>query len=187
MAGFGKQETVIGAAGKVAVTAHDASDERGSSKKKWLLPLILLLLCLALAAGLIVALNTPRASGDTGTYVIPQGSMTSAEAQALLDEQTESSRITVSLAPTMRLTSDGSLRANFIVEEPNNGLSERLEIEQDGRVVYASGTVRPGYAIEWCQAPEAHAGPALATVYALDDAGADRGNPVSVEVQIVAG
>lgn len=145
-----------------------------------LLCLLLLILCASFA------LSATRAKGDTGTYVIPQGNMTSAEAQAMLDEQVEASRITVSVAPVMRLGADGSLRANFVVEEPNNGLSERIEIEQDGRVVYASGAVSPGYAIEWCQAPDAHTGPAIATVYALDDNGDDRGNPISVEVEIVS-
>ena len=146
-------------------------------------------LVIALVVLLLLSLGwcTQRSEGDTGSKIYPIGSMSSAEAQEMLDEQTESSRITVSLSPAMRLLSDGSLRVNFIVDEPNNGLSERLEIEQDGEIVYASGAVEPGYAIEWCQAPAAHTGSAIATVYALDGKGHDHGNPISVEVSIVNG
>jgi hypothetical protein len=96
----------------------------------------------------------------------------------------ERSRITVSLAPEMALKEDGSLRVNLVVPEGNNGLSERVEVEQDGKVVYQSGVVRPGNRLEWGNGAQgAHAGPATATVYAISD-DADFGNPVSVEVTI---
>lgn len=145
--------------------------------------LAIILLLLATSAALCWELVRPK--GDTGTYLIPRGEMTAQEAQAMLDGQVASSRITVSLSPSMRLREDGSLRVNFLVEEPNNGFSERVEVEQGGRIIYASGVVAPGYGIEWCQAPEAHVGPAVATVYALDESGNDRGNPVSIELEIV--
>lgn len=121
---------------------------------------------------------------DEGIRIIPRGSMSAAEAQQMLDEQVEASRITVSLSPQPELQ-DGRLRVNFAVIEPNNGISERLEIEQDGRVVYRTGTVAPGYVVEWGNAPDAHAGAAVATVYAVHESGADFGNPVSVEIEIV--
>ena len=156
------------------------------SKYRIIVVALLLLLLAALAVCISIAVNGSRATGDTGSYLVAQGSMTSAEAQEMLDEQTDASRITVSVAPFMRLKDDGSLRVNFIVEEPNNGFSERIEIEQDNQLVYSSGSVKPGFAIEWCQAPNAHVGPAVATVYALENEGGDYGNPVSVEVEIVA-
>ena len=182
MTGYGMQM------GPSRVGARDESGELIQRRSKQrILTAALALLCLALLVLCAsAALSATRAKGDTGTYIIPQGSMTSAEAQAMLDEQVEASRITVSIAPVMRLGNDGLLRVNFIVEKPNNGLSERLEIEQDGRVVYASGAVDPGFAIEWCQTAGAHIGPAIATVYALDGNGDDSGNPISVEVEIVA-
>ena len=105
----------------------------------------------------------------------------------MLDRQTDASRITVSIRPVEKLDADGTLHMNFAVVEPNNGLSERLEIEQDGRAIYRSGVVPPGNVIREGKAIGAHAGAATATVYAVDQTGADRGNPVSVEVEIVEG
>ena len=149
-------------------------------------------LWLAVLGGLLVtaagtclwfALSILPAQGDTGSYLIPKEQMSDEEAQEMLDDMAEKSRITVSLAPSMRLAEDGRLRVNFIVMEPNNGLSERLEVEQDGAVVYRSGVVEPGNMIEWCQSHGAHVGNATATVYAVSGE-SDTGNPVSVEVQI---
>ena len=122
--------------------------------------------------------------GETGSYLIPKGDMSDEEAQRMLDEMTEKSRITVSLAPEMRLRDNGDMRVNLVVPEGNNGLSERLEVEQDGRVVYRSGVVPPGNRLEWGSNSQAHEGDATATVYAVQDE-ADFGNPVSVEVTIV--
>ena len=169
--------------------SHRAQDEPRSKtgvRRRTLVAIIIVLLILLLLLLAQLLWNAaPQRQGDTGSYIIPQGEMSSDEAQALIDDQAEKSRITISLAPTMKLKEDGSLRVNFIVEEPNNGFSERLEVEQDGQIVYASGAVAPGYAIEWCQSSGAHAGPATATVFALDENGNDRGNPASVEVEIV--
>ena len=156
-------------------------------RRKRILPLVITLIMLVLAGvGGFMAwqhfFNQP--SGDTGSQIIPQGNMTDEEAQDLVNEMAEKSRITVSIAPNMALKDDGQLRVNFIVMEPNNGLSERLEVEQDGQVVYRSGIVQPGYSIEWGEAPSAKPGPATATVYAVSG-DADTGNPISVEVNIV--
>lgn len=90
----------------------------------------------------------------------------------------------MSMAPEMVLRDNGELRVNLVVPEGNNGLSERLEIEQDGKVVYRSGVVIPGNRLEWGKDSTAHEGAATATVYAVRDE-ADFGNPVSVEVEIV--
>lgn len=155
-------------------------------RKKRLAPIITAIIALlviaAIAAG---AWWYVQPKGDTGSYIIPQGTMTDEEAQALVDDQAEKSRITVSIRPTQELKPDGALHVNFVVVEGNNGFSERLEVAQDGNVVYKSGIVKPGNMIEWGASRDAHAGPATATVYAVDDAGNDSGNPVSVEVEIV--
>ena len=135
-----------------------------------------------IGVGFLVA---PVRGSDTGSVLIPQGGMTDEEAQALVDEQAKNGRITISIAPTPQIDADGNLRVNFIVPAPNQGLSERLEIMQGGNVVYESGAVDPGYMIEWASAPQVVAGPAVATVYAVSDAGADVGNPVSVEIEVV--
>ena len=145
------------------------------------------LIVMAGAAGLVAwRFVQPQSPGDTGSYLIPQGSMSDDEARAMLDRQADMSRITVSLRPKPELVGD-QLHVNFVVPEENNGFSERLEIEQDGAEVYRSGIVQPGHVVEWGDAPAARAGSATATVYAVNASGVDSGNPVSVEVEIVEG
>lgn len=158
---------------------------RLTCKRNWIAPVLAVLLVAAIgtSAGVFAWQTGNPPSGDIGSYVIPQGDMTDSEARALLDEMAEKSRIAVSVAPKMLLADDGTLRVNFVVAKPNNGFSERLEIEQDETVVYRSGIVEPGYKIEWGTAQNAHAGEAIATVYAVSN-GTETGNPVSVEVEI---
>lgn len=174
----------------VTVTHAGMSTTFEIQRKRSILPLLLLVLAIiGILIGVYLAFRPQEPKfpeGDTGSYLIPKGDMSDEDAQKLVDEMAEKSRITVSLAPEMRLASDGRLRVNLVVPEGNNGLSERLEIEQDGKVVYRSGIVAPGNRLEWGNNTEgAHPGPATATVYAIQS-DADFGNPVSVEVNIVA-
>lgn len=176
---------------EVRVLCEGYSDATFEIKRKrsLLVPILVLCAIVAICVGIYFATRPPEVEpfpeGDTGAYLIPQGDMSDEDAQKLVDEMAEKSRITVSLAPEMLLKSDGSIRVNLVVPEGNNGLSERLEVEQDGKVVYRSGVVEPGKRLEWgVDAKDAHAGDATATVYAIKDA-ADFGNPVSVEVKIV--
>ena len=157
---------------------------RKSSAKK--LAIILPLVAIAaVGIGYAVWHFALQPPSETGSRFIMKGDMSDEEAQALLDEQAEASRITVSLAPEMKLKNTNELRVNFVVAEPNNGFSERLELEQDGRIVYKSQVIEPGYRLEWVTSNGAKTGPATATVYAVTSDGVDTGNPVSVEVQIV--
>ena len=172
--------TATYASGGGALSAASFKLER---KRGPLAPLLIaFLVVVAALVGALWYACSPH--GDTGSYFIPQGDMTDEEAQALVNEMTEKSRIDVSVASRMALAPDGSMRVNFIVAEPNNGLAERLEVEQGGEVVFRSGVVEPGNRIEWAAAQGAETGPATATVYAVRD-GQDTGNPVSAEVQIV--
>ena len=160
--------------------APEKEEKRVDKRLVVALVIILLLLCLLLLSW---CMRMP--AGDTGSRIIPQGDMTTEEAQQMLDETVEKNRITVSLSPNPTLDeSTGSLRINFIVVPDNNGYAERVEIEQDGSVVYASGIVQPGYKIEWADAPTAHEGAAVATVFAVDANGNDCGNPVSAEIVV---
>lgn len=160
-------------------------------KKTKIIPILLALLAVMLAAAAIVIalnpelINKPDENPNTGAFLIPQGDMSDEEAQALVDEMAEKSRITVSLAPNMVISDDGRLRVNFVVPEGNNGLSERLEVTQGDTVIAKTSPLAPGYMVEWIETdrrPEI--GEAVATVYAVTD-GNDTGNPVSVEVEIV--
>ena len=152
--------------------------------KRRIVPFLLLALALVCCVGGFVWYQM-QPKGETGSYIIPKGEMTDEEAQKLVNDQTERSRITVSIRPSQELRKDGSLHVNFVVEEPNNGLSERLEIEQDGKIIYKSGVVRPGNMIAWGESHGAKEGPAIATVYAVDEDGNDTGNPASAEIEIV--
>lgn len=146
---------------------------------------LIALLTFVAAACVLYALNAPRqTASDTGSAIIPMGNMTQTQAQAMLDEQTEQSRIHISIAPKPVLTTNGELQVNLIVPEENNGYSERLVIEQDGKVVYESGVIRPGHVLEWARDVQAHAGRATAVIWAVDGNGSDHGNPVAVEIEI---
>ena len=163
---------------------HTNEHAEANRYRRWLL--IGLLLIIVLTGSALVAWWMAQPRGETGSYLIPQGAMTDEEAFALVEEQAESSRITVSIKPAPELV-DGQLHVNFFVPEDNNSFSERLEIEQDGRVVYRSGIVEPSHVIEWATAPDAYAGSAIATIYAVDETGIDFGNPISIEIEIVEG
>jgi hypothetical protein len=64
-------------------------------------------------------------------------------------------------------------------------LSERFELYQGEKLIARTGVIEPGYGIEWAEIMDSpEVGPAVATVYAVRD-GADSGNPVSVEVEVV--
>lgn len=151
-----------------------------------MIAVIAILIAIASACVLYAFSSSGRGTPDTGSAIIPMGDMTQAQAQALLDEQTEQSRIHISIAPKPVLAEDGSLQVNLIVPEENNGYSERLVIEQDGQLVYESGAIRPGYALEWARDTKAHAGSATAIIWAVDANGDDHGNPVAVEIEITA-
>jgi hypothetical protein len=163
---------------------HTNEQTEEKRRRRWLLIGLLLILLITGSSLVMWWMIQPR--GDTGSYLIPQGTMTDEEAFALVEEQAENSRITVSLKPAPELV-DGQLHVNFFVTEDNNSFSERLEIEQDGAVVYRSGIVEPSHVIEWVDAPDAQVGAAVATIYAVDESGSDFGNPISIEIEIVEG
>ena len=147
---------------------------------------LIALLAVIASACVLYAFNAPQGNAsDTGSAIIPMGTMTQAQAQAMLDEQTEQSRIHISIAPKPQIAEDGSLQVNLIVPEENNGYAESLAIEQDGQVVYESGTVQPGHVLEWAHETNAHRGAATAIIRAVDADGNIHGNPVAVEIEIV--
>lgn len=184
----------------IAATATYVTDNGTSSsvafelrrKGNRLVPLFVCLgVIVASLAAIVVANPDVMASlfgkkeDDTGAYLIPKGDMTDEEAQALVNEMAAKSRITINLAPNMRISDEKGLRVNFIVPEGNNGLSERLEVTQGDKVIAKTGIIEPGYMVEWIEVDrQPEEGPAVATVYAVSDE-SDTGNPVSVEVQIV--
>ena len=117
-------------------------------------------------------------------HVIPQGTMSDAQAQEYVDTRAEQSRIMINIAPEM-VMEDGRVRLAFVVAGENNGLSERLEITQNGKVTFASEILEPGNELLWADAQDLSLGSAIATIYAVDDGGKDFGSAVNVEVKIV--
>lgn len=160
-------------------------DKRHEQKRR---KVILLLLLLALLVGIVLfagQLLCPRV--ETGIRLVPQFSNNIQEEQALLADQVEKSRITVSLIPHPVWDDESQeLGINFVVVPDNNGFSERFVIQQKGRIVYESARILPGHALPTVKIPKLDSGPATATVFAVDKQGHDYGNPVSVELTIHA-
>lgn len=166
-------------------TYREDEDEHEKRKRRLVIILIILLVLLLLIGVFAWWLLLPH--GATGSRILPSFTSDVREAQAALDESVQKSRITVSLIPNPALDEQtGTLALNFVVSPDNNGFAERFVIEQDGRTVYQSERVMPGYALATVQTPDAHVGEATATVYAVDADGNDYGNPVSVELVIRA-
>ena len=157
-------------------------------KRNPLLLLLLLLLAALIAVSAALLSTGPldpddETDGDRGSHLIPPEDMTEEEIVEMLNRLAELSTITVSLDPEPELV-DGKVHLRFVVEEPNNGFSERMELVQDGKVVGHSEIVSPGDWVEWISAPDAVPGAAIAIVYAVDEDGNDSGSPVNVEIQI---
>lgn len=101
------------------------------------------------------------------------------------DEGAEARRLRESVSTEMALRPDGQLRLGVTVPTDNLGLSERIEVEQGGELVYSSRILSPGESLDWVPADGANPGGARVNVYGiLGDR--DYGKPVTVEVEIVA-
>lgn len=93
-------------------------------------------------------------------------------------------RMRESVSIRMPLRPDGQLRIGLSVPRGGDDISERIEIEQDGKIVYGSRIVAPAETLEWVPAEGVHEGPATARVYGiLGDR--DYGTPVTVDIEIV--
>ena len=181
--------------GKGAEKSKDeakSADKKPSSKKKKNTRNIIAGVCVvAIVGGLVAGMALTSHEGKNPTSnsavkITDASGKTDEEIQKELDEAVEKSRISISIAPIMNMDGKGNIRANFIVEEPNNGLAERFEIKQEGQVVYTSEIYQPGQDVEWVHAPDVKEGKATAVVYAVSD-GSDFGSPVSLEVAIGEG
>ena len=125
----------------------------------------------------------PAEAVEPGTHIIGQGDMTEEEARAMLDETAEKSRMTVSVAADIEKMNEYA-RVNFVVVYPNNGITERCVLEQNGKELWDSGPVAPGNEIEWADIPELEEGVAHVTVSAVNKDGEGTGNPVKLDVVV---
>lgn len=162
------------------------STQKRRKRRRKCIGVALLFVALVLVIGVFVWwLSVPRVAA--GSRIIPTFTSDVNEAQAVLDDYAQQSRITVSLIPYPSFDEEtGTLALNFVVSDENNGFAERFVIEQEGQIVYESECVQPGYALETIEAPRIHVGQATATVYAVDEQGNDCGNPIAVELDIRA-
>lgn len=123
---------------------------------------------------------------DTGATVADYRDMTRDEIQAELDKTVRDNMMTVSVAARAPMSEQGIVRINA-VNDSKNKFSQRYSLIQDDRVLYESGAVDPGNAIESCHAEGVHTGEALIEVQAVDaETLEDHGNPTRVKVDIVA-
>ena len=75
-----------------------------------------------------------------------------------LNRQADESRMTISVSAKPKL-SDGKVRVN-VSNVAENKFSQTFTLSQDGVELYSSGLIAPGEVVEWCDAPDAHEGPA---------------------------
>lgn len=138
---------------------------------------------LAAAAGVAIWMRT-RPASDPGATLMSADGMSREEVQEMLDAEVAENMMDVSIAATPEL-SDGQLAVNVINPE-NNRFAQRFAVEQDGEVLYESGSIEPGEGVETCEVGDAaHAGEATVTIWALNEDGGDHGNPTAFNVEIV--
>ena len=121
---------------------------------------------------------------DPGATIQSYDGKTTKEIQDELNRQAEESRMTISVAPKVRIK-DGKARVN-VINANDNKFDQTFTLEQDGKDVYKSGIIKVGEKVEWCDAADLKTGTATITVQAVDKkSGKPSGNPQSVSVEIV--
>lgn len=146
--------------------------------------IILLLLALALAGfGGFMLWKSQQPDLDPGTSIQQTSGKTTKEIQEELDEIANKSRMTISVAPTVKLKGHRA-RVNVINVEDNK-FDQKFTLSQGGKTIYESGIVKTGHKVEWCDADGLTKGTATLTVQAVNKkTGKASGNPQSVEVKV---
>lgn len=177
------QEDPGDASGKAEATDKEEKDER--RRKVPIIILLILALLLACAGGFMLW-KSMQPDVDPGATIQQTEGKTTAEIQKELDKIANESRMTISVAPTVQLK-DGRARVNVINVEDNK-FDQTFTLSQDGKDIYASGIVKCGQKVEWCEADGLSEGTATITVQAVNKkTGKAYGNPQSVEVEVTKG
>lgn len=173
------------------VASEQVAEEESKEKKSKKKTIIIILLSLFLVAciGTIGYLlyqssqsNSP--SNDNGATITSYENKSREEIQADLDRRVQESRMTISVNAQAQLK-DGKVRVN-VVNDEGNKFSQSFTLKQDDKTLYESGIIEPGKTVEYCDAPDAHAGTAVVTIQAHNkETGDASGNPQSVEINIV--
>lgn len=159
----------------------DGKKHRG---KTIALVIVIILAILLAGAGGYMLWKSQQPVSDPGATIQSYDGKTTKEIQEELNRQAEESRMTISVAPKVRIK-DGKARVN-VINANDNKFDQTFTLEQDGKNVYESGIIKVGEKVEWCDAADLKTGTATITVQAVDKkSGKPSGNPQSVSVEVV--
>ena len=148
------------------------------------LVIVIILAILLAGAGGYMLWKSQQPVSDPGATIQSYDGKTTKEIQDELNRQAEESRMTISVAPKVRIK-DGKARVN-VINANDNKFDQTFTLEQDGKDVYKSGIIKVGEKVEWCDAADLKTGTATITVQAVDQkSGKPSGNPQSVSVEVV--
>ena len=161
------------------------TDEKKKHHGKTIALVIVIILAILLAgAGGYMLWKSQQPVSDPGATIQSYDGKTTKEIQDELNRQAEESRMTISVAPKVRIK-DGKARVN-VINANDNKFDQTFTLEQDGKDVYKSGIIKVGEKVEWCDAADLKTGTATITVQAVDKkSGKPSGNPQSVSVEVV--
>lgn len=161
------------------------TDEKKKHHGKTIALVIVIILAILLAgAGGYMLWKSQQPVSDPGATIQSYDGKTTKEIQEELNRQAEESRMTISVAPKVRIK-DGKARVN-VINANDNKFDQTFTLEQDGKNVYESGIIKVGEKVEWCDAADLKTGTATITVQAVDKkSGKPSGNPQSVSVEVV--
>lgn len=182
-------ETVKGGDSKEKKTSDKPEEDSGTGEKKHhgktiALVIVIILAILLAGAGGYMLWKSQQPVSDPGATIQSYDGKTTKEIQEELNRQAEESRMTISVAPKVRIK-DGKARVN-VINANDNKFDQTFTLEQDGKNVYESGIIKVGEKVEWCDAADLKTGTATITVQAVDKkSGKPSGNPQSVSVEVV--
>ena len=160
------------------------TDEKKHHGKTIALVIVIILAILLAGAGGYMLWKSQQPVSDPGATIQSYDGKTTKEIQDELNRQAEESRMTISVAPKVRIK-DGKARVN-VINANDNKFDQTFTLEQDGKDVYKSGIIKVGEKVEWCDAADLKTGTATITVQAVDKkSGKPSGNPQSVSVEVV--
>lgn len=163
---------------------NSGTDGKKHHGKTIALVIVIILAILLACAGGYMLWKSQQPVSDPGATIQSYDGKTTKEIQDELNRQAEESRMTISVAPKVRIK-DGKARVN-VINANDNKFDQTFTLEQDGKDVYKSGIIKVGEKVEWCDAADLKTGTATITVQAVDKkSGKPSGNPQSVSVEVV--
>lgn len=163
---------------------NSGTDGKKHHGKTIALVIVIILAILLAGAGGYMLWKSQQPVSDPGATIQSYDGKTTKEIQEELNRQAEESRMTISVAPKVRIK-DGKARVN-VINANDNKFDQTFTLEQDGKDVYKSGIIKVGEKVEWCDAADLKTGTATITVQAVGkESGKPSGNPQSVSVEVV--